>query len=445
MRPACVPLLVSFVLALCLLPSCSRGTESSTKPSLDAIARDYIRLAVALGERDPDSLDYYHGPADWVSDIRAKPPSFREIKSSAGSLVDRLQGLSGDKPSAQRAGFLIRQLHAIAARVDVLTGKRRSFDEESQALFGVSAPQSVNSLRLAAVRAELDRLLPGTGSLAARYAAFDNKFLIPQERLSNVVDRAMTGCRSVTAQHLVLPAGEGVSVEYVADKPWDGYSYYQGHFRSVIRINADFALTVGRALDLACHEGYPGHHVYNSLQDAELVQRAGRLELLVQPVFSPQSFISESLAAIAPSIAFSESERMAFERDELFPILNIDKSMAAKYARVERLVAELEEAEMPIARQFLDGQLEFARAAAALEQQALMLHSEATLKYLNEYRTYMLTYTLGRASWQDCLNRQGVSQEADEARWNRYREWILAGPGLKVCEQQDSVRDYINR
>jgi hypothetical protein len=157
--------------------------------------------------------------------------------------------------------------------------------------------------------------------------------------------------------------------------------------------------------------------------------------LLVQPVFSPQSFLSESLATIAPLIAFSESQRLAFERDELFPILNIDKSMAAKYARVERLVAELEGAEMPIAREYLDGQLEFARAASALEDQALMLHSESTLKYLNEYRTYMLTYTLGSSFWKDCLNRQGVSQDSEEARWNRYREWILADPGLKVCEQ----------
>jgi hypothetical protein len=435
MRRACILLPVCVLFPLYLLSSCRGRPSPHANSALDAIVRDYIGLAAALGERDPDSLDYYHGPADWVSDIRAHPPSFREIKSSAVSLVDRLHSLSAQTQSSPRIEFLIRQLHAIVARVDVLTGRRKSFDEESQALFGVSAPRSVDDRRFAAVRAELDRLLPGTGSLAVRYATFDKMFLIPRDRLSNVVDRAMTGCRSVTAHHLVLPAGEGVSVEYVADKPWDGYSYYRGRFRSVIQINADFALTVGRALDLACHEGYPGHHVYNSLQDSELVQRAGRLELLVQPVFSPQSFLSESLATIAPLIAFSESQRLAFERDELFPILNIDKSMAAKYARVERLVAELEGAEMPIAREYLDGQLEFARAASALEDQALMLHSESTLKYLNEYRTYMLTYTLGSSFWKDCLNRQGVSQDSEEARWNRYREWILADPGLKVCEQ----------
>jgi hypothetical protein len=62
---------------------------------------------------------------------------------------------------------------------------------------------------------------------------------------------------------------------------------------------------------------------------------------------------------------------------------------------VERLVDELQSAEPAIARDFLDGKLEWARAANALEQQVLMASPEQTLKYISEYRTYMITYTLG--------------------------------------------------
>ncbi len=364
MRSACSILLVFF------LSSCG-----SRRDPPDTIVRDYIRLAVALGERDRDSLDYYSGPPEWVSDIRAKPPSFREIKNSAISLASRLRELSGKNQRSPRVEFLIRQLLAIAARVNLLTGARLSFDEESEAFFGIRAPNPlndpVNRERFTAIRVELGQLLPGPGSLAGRYAAFDQMFLIPPERLPAVLNRAMAGCRARSLKHFSLPPGEDVTVEYVSDKPWDGYSYYQGHFRSLIQINADFPLTVGRALDLACHEGYPGHHLYNSLQDAVLVQRAGQTELMVQPVFSPQSFVSESAATIAPEIAFPESERLAFERDELFPISNIDKSLAERYVRVEHLVAELDGAEVSIARDYLDGNLEFLRAEAALEEQTL--------------------------------------------------------------------------
>ena len=62
---------------------------------------------------------------------------------------------------------------------------------------------------------------------------------------------------------------------------------------------------------------------------------------------------------------------------------------------MERLIDELQSAEPAIARDFLDGKLEWARAANALEQQVLMVSPEQTLKYLSEYRTYMITYTLG--------------------------------------------------
>ncbi len=41
--------------------------------------REYIRLSVALGERDSQSLDYYYGPAEWVSDVKKQPPPFAEI------------------------------------------------------------------------------------------------------------------------------------------------------------------------------------------------------------------------------------------------------------------------------------------------------------------------------------------------------------------------------
>lgn len=388
---------------------------------MDAIAREYVRLAVALGERDPDSLDFYSGPANWVADIRANPPSLRAIRKSAESLLSRLQALpvhSGES----RVKFLTLQLRAISARAGQLTGVHRRFDDEAQILFGIRVPPERDSPEFAAVRGELARLLPGSGSLARRYAAFERKFLISPERLPAVFERAIAGCRARTVSHLALPPGESISVEYVSNQPWDGYSTYQGHFRSLIRINSDYELTVDRALALACHEAYPGHHVYNSLQDLELVQKRGRLELTVQPVFSPQSFASEAAATVAPDVAFPEPERLSFERDALFPVAGIDPSLAEQYLRVESFVAELEMAEVPIARRYLDGELEFERAASALDDQLLMTYSEAMLKYLNEYRSYMLSYTLGKKLLLGCL--EGLT---DQQRWQRYRGWISAG------------------
>ncbi len=282
-----------------------------------------------------------------------------------------------------------------------------------------------NQKHLAEVRTELALLLPGSTPLADRYTAFDAKFLVSAERLPAVMSRALAGCREQTREHLALPNGEGVKIEYVSNKPWNAYSYYHGNFQSLIQINQDFALTVDRALQLACHEGYPGHHVYSSIEDAQLVQREGRRELTVQPTFSPQSFASEAAATIAVNVAFPEDERLRFERDELFPLAGLNPSTADRYFRVERLVEELEITEPAIAREYLDGKLEFLRAASALQEQALMEHSDATLKYINEFRTYMLTYTAGKVLAKNCI--------AGQDRWHIFEQLILLQKSLSDC------------
>jgi hypothetical protein len=357
--------------------------------AFDARVRDYVRLAVALEERDPDSIDFYYGPAEWVADVRKNPPGLKEIRASALTLADRF-----DADSRLRSQRLAAQTRAIAARADELLGAQRSFDQKTQTYFGVTA-RAADPDEMAQVRAELNDLLPGRGSLAERYASFDQQFLIPPDRLEGVVARAIQGCRDQTRNHVRLPAGEFVRVEFVHDKPWSAFSRYQGNFTSVISINADLPLTVDRALAVACHEAYPGHHTQNVLQEIQFVRDNRWLEWTAQPTFSPQSLVSEALATYAVNIAFPAPERLRFERDALFPIAGLNAKEAARYEHVQRLIDRLAAAEPDVARDFLDGKLEWARAANALEQQALMAHPEQTLKYLNEYRAYMITYTLG--------------------------------------------------
>jgi hypothetical protein len=367
-------------------------TAAACGPSrFDRQVREYVRLAVALGERDPDSIDSYYGPPPWVADIRRKPPSLTEIRRSALDLERQLQG---DRHA--RAKRLGTQLRAIATRADELLGHKQTFDQQSSAYFGVTLPATAPR-NLDQDREEIERLIPGTGSLAERYAAFDRQFQVPADRLPAVMARAIRGCRDQTLRQLQLPAGETVRLEYVHNKPWSAFSRYQGNFQSVISVNVDFALTVDRVLQLACHEAYPGHHAQNVLQDLRIVRGLHWMEWTVQPTFSPQSLVSEALATFAVKIAFPAQERMLFERDALFPIAGFDPKTADKYDRVERLIDKLQSAEPAIARSFLDGKLEWARAADALEQQVLMADSEQTLKYISEYRSYMITYTLGPA------------------------------------------------
>jgi hypothetical protein len=166
----------------------------------DDIVLRYLQLAAALGERDPDALDYYYGPDEWVSDIRKHPPAAGEIRRQALELLSRVRA-----ENSPQGDFLSKQLQAIATRADLLTGARPSFDIEARELFDIEPPPEKNTDD---IRREVVRLLPGKGSLAQQYATFDEQFLIAPERVTALMNRAMQECRKRTLQHLSLPTGE---------------------------------------------------------------------------------------------------------------------------------------------------------------------------------------------------------------------------------------------
>ena len=391
-----------------------------TQPSLDDQARQYVRLAVALGERDPDSLDFYAGPEDAVADIRRAPPPLTAIARDAADLSARIRARHDPDPVEQgRVGTLLRDLAAIGARVDLLGGARPPYDQESLALFGM-APGPVDEPRLQVIRLQIADRVGRGGPLVDRYAAYASRFTVPPDRLPPVMQAALDACRQATLAHVTLPAGEQATLEFVSDQPWSAFSRYLGGAHSVIRINTDFRFTVDQALQVACHEGYPGHHVRNTLTTAGGGVETGWPERSVQLTFSPESLRSEALATMAADAAFSPSERLRVERDRLLPIAGLPSAGAASHIEVERLVGELQIVQADVARRYLDGQLEFARAAAELEARALVPHAEAQIKYINQFRSYVTTYTAGRSAVKARLDTCAPPGAADAIRWRCY-------------------------
>ena len=273
----------------------------------------------------------------------------------------------------------------------MLQGHTLSFESEAELLFNTHRLADTHATHRTQLRAQIAALLPPIhGTLADRYAAYESHFIIAATRLEPVLNAAVADCRRRTLEHIALPPNESVTLAFVTHKPWIAFSHYLGHAHSVIEINLDQPLTVDDALELACHEGYPGHHVFNTLRDQQSVNEAH-----IQPTFSPQSYLSESAAAYAPRLAFSTPERTAIERDILFPIAGLPTRDVVRYVQITALVRDLDSATPAIAAQYLDGHLEFARAEQQLAAESLTANAAPTLLYLNEYRSYMLAYTDG--------------------------------------------------
>lgn len=417
-----------FGLAVCLLAlGCS--TVSTGERPMDEIARDYVRLVLALGEHDEGYVDAYYGPEEWREEVRSHTPSRQQIADDAANLRAELETIStSDQMEEMRRRYLSRQLLALSTRIRMLEGESLSFDEESKLLYGAVAPHHPAEHYEAILR-KLDEQLPGEGPLVDRIEAFRSEFVIPTDRLDDVFRRAIEGCRTRTARWIDLPADETFTIEYVNDKPWSGYNWYQGNFNSLIQVNTDLPIYIDRAIDLACHEGYPGHHVYNVMLEKNLVRDRGWAEFSVYPLYSPQSLIAEGTANYGIDMAFPEDERVEFEREELFPLAGINPARAERYYEILDLVDELGYAGNEAARRYLDGEITREEAIDWLQRYALMSEKRARQRtqFMDVYRSYVINYNLG----QDLVRRYVETEAGDDptARW-RIFERILSTPTL---------------
>jgi hypothetical protein len=228
-----------------------------------------------------------------------------------------------------------------------------------------------------------------------------------------------------------LPADEHFTVEYVTNKSWSGYNWYQGGFRSLIQVNTDLPIYIDRAIDLACHEGYPGHHVYNALLEQHLVKERGWMEFSVYPLFSPQSLIAEGTANYGIEVAFPGQERVAFERTRLFPLAGLDPARAAEYYDVMALVDQLSYAGNEAARRYLNGTITREQATAWLERYAMMPHDRAAqrVRFFDQYRSYVINYNYGKDLVRKYIESRGGTADRPERRWQEF-ETLLSSPRL---------------
>ena len=288
-----------------------------------------MKLVLAMGQHDADYVDAYYGPPEWKNAAAKEKRTLDVIRADAGRLREALDKIPApaDEPDRLRRESLTKQLSSLEARARILKGERLKFDEESRLLYDAVAPTFPES-HFQKILDQLDTSVPGNGPLAQRYEQWRKPFVIPKEKLDAVFQRAIKECRARTLAHIKLPPNENFTVEYVTGKPWGGYNWYQGNYRSVIQVNTDLPTYIDRAIDLAAHEGYPGHHVYNALLEKNLVRDRGWVEFSVYPLFSPQSLIAEGTANFGKEVVFTKSERMKFEKEVLFPTAGIDPARA---------------------------------------------------------------------------------------------------------------------
>ena len=254
------------------------------------LPREYVRLGLAFDRLERGFVDAWTGPSAVRAEVESGPVP------SAASLAARARELLAELPSAdlapERAEFLAGQLTGLETSGRVMAGEPVGFLDQVEAYFQVRPRLGEESAYEQAHRA-LGDLLPGDGPLVERYSSYRNRSSVPVERLGEAVREWSTLLRERARELVPLPEQEVVGYEIVTDKPWSGFNYYLGGFRSTVAINADLPVWLGALPHLIAHESYPGHHTERCRKQVRLPDPP---ELDLWLVNTPENLLAEGLA-----------------------------------------------------------------------------------------------------------------------------------------------------
>jgi len=400
---------------------------------LNNIAEPYAKLVLAVGQHDTDYVDAYYGPEEWAEEAKTEKKPLNIIKEEALLLKTRLDKINSSRSKEilrLRHQYLQKQIKSLIAHVEALNGKKLSFDEEAKAYYDVEPP-SFPEEHFRKLVNELDSIVPGKGKVPERVGIYRRQFIITQDKLNGVFSAAIDECRRRTKKYIDLPENEMFRLEYVRNKSWSGYNWYKGNNESLIQINTDLPIFLERAVDLAAHEGYPGHHVYNCLLETAFARKFGWIEFSVYPLFSSQSLIAEGTANFGIEVAFPGRERMEFERSVLFPFAGLDKSQSENYSRVQTLAAKLSYAGNEAARRYLNAEISRDEAAQWLVNYALMSpeHAQQRTRFFDQYRSYVINYNFGLDLVRQYIERHGGTENKPAKRWEEFTK-LISSPRL---------------
>lgn len=266
----------------------------------DTLIREYLLLGLRFDRVEDGYVDSFTGDPALRRAVADEPaPDPAELARRA----ERLLAALPDTPRTggfdeARADYLAAHLRALALAGRKFAGEDVGFVDEVEAYFDVRiAKGDPEAYRQAHVA--LDEALGGTGPLADRIQAHRTGDEIPPERLEECIHAFSSALRDRVRATYPLPDSETITYEVVTDKPWSGFNYYLGNYRSTVAVNADLKQQMANLPRLVAHESYPGHHTEHCRKEAGLVAGKGQNEQTIFLVNTPQCLMAEGLADLA--------------------------------------------------------------------------------------------------------------------------------------------------
>jgi len=155
------------------------------------------------------------------------------------------------------------------------------------------------------------------------------------------------------------------------------------------------------------------------------------IEFSVYALFSPQSLIAEGTANFGIEVAFPGKERVAFERDVLFPVAEMDAKQTERYYAIHDLFGKLAYAGNEAGRNYLNGTMTREQATDWLVAYALMSKERAQqrTRFFDTYRSYVINYNLGQDLVRSYIEKKGGTSDQPAKRWEEFKK-LISSPRL---------------
>lgn len=388
------------------------GRDDAKPPvDLDVLGERYVRLALQLAKHQPSLVDVWLGPPAWADGVRRPAAEIRADLTALGTALASVTPFDAD--GRRRVVYLQGQVRALGTAAGRLLGESPSYHDEAVASFGY-APPVRDAAAMDAIRAELADLLPGTGPLVERYAAYRRAQAVAPARVESVFSEAVTWCRAEGRKRWTLPDDESMAVGTSDGQDWAGFSKPRDRRVTEIWASRTGHADVAHLLQLAAHEGIPGHHAQHVMASAALIERRHWQERALHVAFGPHRLFAEGAAEAAADLLLPLDTRIALCRDTLLPIAGRSPAGAERLVRVERLASALDIEIAHIAADYLSSPMSGEAVTTRLRDEALALEPEGLVGFIEKQRTRVLAYPLGRA-----LVGGALTQTPAEQRWAR--------------------------
>lgn len=271
------------------------GTETAFSVAPAPVVEEYLKLGLRFDRVEEGYVDSYTGDPMLRRLVAAEP------QPDPAGLARQAQRLRAELPAGlddARAAFVGAHLRALACAGRKFAGEEVGFVDEVDAYFDVRISKG-NPDDYRQAHAKLDEALGGSGPLADRMQTYRTSEVIPPARLRECIEAFSSALRDRVRATFPLPPGETVDYEVVTDKPWSGFNYYLGGYRSTVAVNADLKQQMSNLPRLVAHESYPGHHTEHCRKEAGLVEGRGQAEHAIFLVNTPQCLMAEGLADLA--------------------------------------------------------------------------------------------------------------------------------------------------